>query len=225
MSQRESKGRPSAPKSRFAGLVAWLSAYPRCQWAIAKARRVQIVLTAALLVTGLTAWALAIVQPWTNRSDAGPTIAGPSGFDTGKIRSMSVALEKLFGDVMPQASKPLRRNPFASPDGAQESVASPPSVAPAEPRAGQLQRQLPQAVRPESPAAAAPSVSPPAVLEAAKRMRLEVILITPAGDRWAVINGQNCREGDAVAGFRIVEIQEGKVKLQQAGTICLLRMQ
>jgi len=225
MSERTSQGQPLAARSRFSGLVAWLASYPRSRWAVAKARRVQIVLTAALLVTGLTAWALAVVQPWTSRSDVGLTIAGPSGFDSGKIRSMSAAFEKRCGDVMPQASKPLRRNPFASPDGAPEAVASPPSVAPAEPLAGQSQRRLPPAVRPEIPAAPPLSVSPSAALEAARRMRLEMILITPAGDRWAVINGQNCREGDAVAGFRIVEIQEGKVKLQQAGAICLLRME
>jgi hypothetical protein len=63
-----------------------------------------------------------------------------------------------------------------------------------------------------------------AILEVVRNLRLEVTLITPAGERWAVIGGENYREGDTIAGMEIVEIQEGRVKLRQAGCTCLLRM-
>jgi len=225
MSERTSQGRPLTARSRFSGLVARLASYPRSRWAVAKARRVHIVLTAALLVTGLTAWALAVVQPWTSRFEVSPVLVDAPGLDPEKVRAISAALEKLYSDVMPQPSAPLRRNPFASPAGAEAPPQSAPAARPAERLSGEPQYRSPEPARAESPAAPPASVSPLAALEAAKRLRLEVILITPAGDRWAVINGQNYRQGDAVAGFRIVEIQEGKVRLQQAGTICLLRME
>ena len=225
MSERTSQGRLLTARSRLSGLVAWLASYPRSRWAVAKARRVHIVLTAALLVTGLTAWALAVVQPWTSRFEVSPVLVAPPGLDPEKVRAISAALDKLYGEVMPQPSAPLRRNPFASPDGAEAPPQSTPAARPAELSSGEPQSRSPETARAESPAPPAASVLPLAALEAAKRLRLEVILITPAGDRWAVINGQNYRQGDAVAGFRIVEIQEGKVRLQQAGTICLLRME
>jgi hypothetical protein len=63
-----------------------------------------------------------------------------------------------------------------------------------------------------------------AILEVVRNLRLEVTLITPAGERWAVIDGVNYREGDTIAGMEIVEIQEGRVKLRQAGMTCLLRI-
>ena len=62
------------------------------------------------------------------------------------------------------------------------------------------------------------------ILETIKGLRLEVTLTAPTGERWAVINGENLREGDTIAGLEIIEIQEGKVKLQRGGMSCLLRM-
>jgi hypothetical protein len=70
--------------------------------------------------------------------------------------------------------------------------------------------------------AAAPT--PRQILEEARGLRLEVILTTPSGERWVVINGTSYREGDAVAGMEIVEIQGTRIKLQRAGMMCLLRM-
>jgi hypothetical protein len=39
-----------------------------------------------------------------------------------------------------------------------------------------------------------------------------------------VINGKDYHPGDRVEGLRLVEIQEGKVKLEQGGVTCVLRM-
>jgi hypothetical protein len=215
-------------------LFAWLAARPRGRWATARGRCVQTGLTASLLLAALAAWALALVQPWARpgRADRGiVTIAG--GMDTGKIRAAAADVERLCATA-PAPVKPLRRNPFA------------PRVASAAPKSekapGTLSCRVPDtfsdsgvremrqaaggAGRTTDPAASAAKAAPAvqAVLEAVRGLRLEVILTTQAGERWAVINGRNLREGDRVAGLEIVEIQEGKVRLQQGGLTCLLRM-
>jgi len=217
-------------------LFAWLAARPRGRWATARGRCVQTGLTASLLLAGLAAWALALVQPWTRpgRADLGiVTIAG--GMDTGKIRAAAADVERLCATA-PTPVKPLRRNPFApkaasaAPDRRPSATAlggvreprTPAGGAGPQPDAGAsgYVRTCPAA--PAAGLGAAPAVQ--AVLEAVRGLRLEVILTTPAGERWTVINGRNLREGDRIAGLEIVEIQEGRVRLQQGGVTCLLRM-
>ena len=112
--------------------------------------------------------------------------------------------------------RPLRpaRNLFARTAGT--AVVRPAAVT------GTAIEPAPVVEKPVRPAAAS---SAKAVLEAVKALRLEVTLVAPSGRRSAVINGDEYREGETVAGFLIVEIQEGKVKLQQAGILCLLRME
>ena len=231
----ETATQPGAAPSptRWGVLFAWLAARPRGRWATARGRCVQTGLTASLLLAGLAAWALALVQPWTGRpADRGiVTIAG--GMDTGRIRAAAADVDRLCA-AAPTPVKPPRRNPFA-PKAASAAPGS-------EKVSGTLSRRVPVTFsdpglrEPRTPgrlgdqeagpadgaARAAPAVQ--AVLEAVRGLRLEVILTTPAGERWAVINGRNLREGDRVAGLEIVEIQEGRVRLQQGGVTCLLRM-
>ena len=210
--------------TRWGVLFAWLAARPRGRWATARGRCVQTGLTASLLLAGLAAWALALVQPWTRpgRADRGiVTIAG--GMDTGKIRAAAADVERLCATA-PTPVKPLRRNPFA-PKAASAATDRRPSAT-ALPGVREPRTPAGGAGRTTGPADGAAKAAPPvqAVLEAVRGLRLEMILTTRAGERWAVINGRNLREGDRVAGLEIVEIQEGKVRLQQGGVTCLLRM-
>jgi multidrug efflux pump subunit AcrA (membrane-fusion protein) len=76
----------------------------------------------------------------------------------------------------------------------------------------------------EPPAVSSTPTSPAQVLAVVRTLKLEVTLIAPTGERWAVINGATYREGDAIAGLEISEIQEGKVRLRQRDITCLLRM-
>ncbi|MCX5683668.1 MAG: general secretion pathway protein GspB [Planctomycetota bacterium] len=196
--------------SRWAGLMLWLASRPRGRWATARGRWCQTVLTAALILTGVSAWALALVQPWTGRGGEHGIVSVAGGMDTEKIRSASAGVEKLF-PTQAQAARPLARNPFMP----REARAS------ADPETRRPENLRPEAATPAAPAAATPARN---ILETIKGLRLEVTLATPTGERWAVINGENLREGDTIAGLEITEIQEGKVKLQHGGTTCVLRM-
>ena len=205
-----------------AGLLAWLAARPRGRWATARGRWVQTVLTSGLLLTGLTAWALALVQPWTAYPGDHGIVTFVNGVDTARIRAASTDIEKLCRSRVGAPPQALGRNPFASPGASSETVQR---VAAAT-GAGQHSRP-PEAGTGGEPARAPgthPTATPQAILEVVRNLRLEVTLITPAGERWAVIGGVNYREGDTIAGMEIVEIQEGRVKLRQAGMTCLLRM-
>jgi len=209
MNEQPTNGGAVTP-SRWAGLMLWLASQPRGWWATARGRWCQTFLTAGLVVASISAWALAIVQPWTGRPAEYGVVSVAEGLDTGKIRAASGSVEKLFPDRA-TAVRPLARNPFA--------------VRAAHAAAGR-ETARPESRRPDKAAAAAPE-RPPDVkttLEVVKGLRLEVTLTTPTGERWAVINGENLREGDTIAGLEITEIQEGKVKLQRGGTSCLLRM-
>jgi len=189
--------------SRWAGLMLWLASHPRGRWATARGRWCQTLLTAALIVAGVSAWALALVQPWTGRSGNYGIVTSAEGMDTEKIRAASLTVENLFPAQAP-AARPLARNPFA-------------------PRAGQGAAGQEGGQSDKAPPAA---LATPArnILETIKGLRLEVTLTAPTGERWAVINGENLREGDTIAGLEISEIQEGKVKLRHGGTTCVLRM-
>ena len=207
MTERPSNGGWLAGRrGDWAGLLSWLAARPRGRWATARGRWAQTVLTAALLLAGLSAWALALVQPWTVRTMEHGVVTMTGVLDTEKIRSAASDVEKLL--VEPAAvTKPVRRNPFVL--GA---------AATGEPPADAYRR--PSSVGSGGDAAATPD----AILRTVRGLKLEVILTTAGGERWAVINGEKVREGDAIAGLEIVEIQEGRVRLQQGGVTCLLRM-
>lgn len=224
MSPGETTSAAAPERTGGAGLVAWLAGRQRGRWATCRGRWIKTVMTAALIVTGLSAWAVALVQPWTARPTDPSVITAGVVMDAAKVRLGLAGDRGIVTEYVPPSPKPLRRNPF---DGPRPAVVGPPCV-----RTPSADPPAPSSV--ESPAvksavpspapSAAPPPTPQKVLETAKSLRLAVILITPTGERWAVINGERYREGDAVAGLEIVEIREGHVKLQQAGVICLLRM-
>lgn len=204
------------PPAFGANVIAWLGGHGRGLWATSRGRWIHGTLTIALLVTGVSAWALALVQPWTSRTANAGMVAVTTGVDADKIRSAEVDPEALLSEGTAPQVKPIRRNPFV----AGPVAAGVPSVAgrqdPAAAPCGETEAEVPAGTPAEQGVAG--------VLETVKGLRLEVILLAPAGERWAVINSRNYREGDAVAGLRIVEIQESRVRLQQGAVTCLLRM-
>ena len=222
MTENQDKSRVARGLAWGAGLVAWLAARPRGRWATARGRWVQTVLTSGLVLAGLGAWALALVQPWTARRGDHGIVAVTDGVDTDRIRSVTDDVERLCASRVGPARPAPARNPFASPGAANERIQQAPRPA----AAGQALRTIDAKTgetSPKTPEASAP-VTAQAMLETVRSLRLEVTLINPASERWAVINGVNYREGDTVAGMEIVEIQDGRVKLRQAGMTCLLRM-
>jgi hypothetical protein len=202
--------------------MAWLSARPRGRWATARGRWFHTVLTAGLLVAGFSAWALALIQPWAGHTGYYGQEA-VSVLDAGRVRSMAAELDRLATSDEHAPPKTPKRNPFALPAAAAATAPAPAPRATAGADTGSAPRAIAAPVLAPAPAVSS-GISAKAVLDAARALRLDVTLIAPSGERWAVINGQNYREGDAVAGFQVTEIQEGKVRLQQAGMTCLLRM-
>jgi hypothetical protein len=178
-------------------------------------------LTLGLLLAALGAWAVALVQPWTVQAGDPGVVTMAAGVDTRRIRSASDEVERLFRSPAGAELEPLRRNPFAGPwtEPAADSLA---------PVATSLEDPARRGVAVASPASRGPAdaaaTTPQTILDAVKAIKLQVILLGPDQQRWAVINGKNYRRGDAVAGFDIVEIRETTVKLRQAGITCLLRI-
>jgi len=180
-------------------------------------RRVQSAVTVILIVTGLGAWAVALVQPWVGHTGEPGLITVPTAdLDADQIRAASSA-----EGWLPERRKPLvhnlSHNPFLAGAAAAE-IDGPASQG----SATETSESAPAAVPPSDADAARTPVE--GMLDAVKGLRLEVTLVSPTGERWAVINGHNYREGDLIEGFRLLEIQEGKVKLEQGGVTCLLRM-
>jgi hypothetical protein len=165
-------------------------------------RWVKATLTGALVLTGVIAWALALVQPWTSRASAMTLMATPAEVDTERLRSSAVDLETVINASPAPAAGLLKRSPFG------------PARSGTPMGAGSASKAGPSQAMPETRQ----------MLDSVKGLKVEVILTTATGERWVVINGVNYREGDAVAGMEIVEIQGTRVKLQLAGTTCLLRM-
>jgi hypothetical protein len=130
--------------------------------------------------------------------------------DAERMKAAPMDLEKLINERPAPVAASLPRSPFgpASAGGASVKV---PNV-------------MGQPARATVPAATSAEVVRQ-MLESVKGLKVDVILTTPSGEKWVVINGANYREGDAVAGMEIVEIQGTRVKLQQAGVTCLLRME
>jgi len=204
------------PNPRLAGLFAWLAGHATGRLAAGRGRWIKMILTVALLVTGLSAWALAVVQPWAART-ADPGIVALPAADVSpeKVRMLSQEVERLCGKWKERVLRPLRRNPFGGDRAAGrggEFVA--PSPGAADPAAPAVEKSLPA---PEAPTAKE-------ILSALKALRLEVTLVSPSGEHWAVIDGKDYRVGDTVGGMEIVEIGEGRVKLQRGAVTCLLRM-
>jgi len=195
-------------------LVSWLAGSPRGRWATTPGRWVQVLLTAGLLLTGLSAWALALVQPWATLGGDPGAVSIAEGLDTAKMRSMSADGERACPEYQPPAPRALRRDPFAGAAARRAVLGG--AATPASPSGA---KSVPAA------APGAPTSAAARVLETVKTLRLEVTLVAPTGERWAVINGADYREGDAIAGLEIMEIQDGKVRLQQGGLVCLLRME
>ena len=186
------------------------SAASRRRWA-------KTFMTVALLLTGIVAWALALVQPWTkNRGDRG-MIAIASSVDPEKVRQAAADIEKFLCESAAPSLKPLRWDPFQS--GRPILAESGAKPAPA-PQAEESNPSAPRKAENGSKAASAPQQT----LQMIKGLKLEVVLITATGERWAVINGESYRVGDEVAGMHVTEIKENTVKLQQGGTTCLLRI-
>jgi hypothetical protein len=173
-------------------------------------RRLKTVLTVGLVVTGLGAWAAALVQPWTARGGSPGMVTVPApALSEDRIRAVSSEGER----VPPRKKTPLFelvRNPFLGQAQAAEPVRRPAPETPAIPAS--------------APTEAAPAPKAAGVLAAVKMLHLDVTLTGPNGERWAVISGRDYREGDSVGGLKLVEVQEGKVKFEQDGVVCLLQM-
>lgn len=204
--------------------MAYLAALPRGRWATARRRWLQTIMTATLILTGMTAWAAALVQPWATRTLDANLLPVPTCIDTDKLRTASADIERVLDEPEVMPSVAPRRNPFLAvrPGGPAREVAVKPAAASAMPTS----KPVPSApAAPSAPASESQGgVSAAQVLAAVRGLRLEVTVIAPSGEKWAVINGANYREGDIVAGLEIAEIQEGRVRLRQAGVVGLLRM-
>jgi len=210
-----------------AGLLAWLAGSPPAGragtggwWATRKRQWLKTFMTTLLLLAGLGAWALAVVQPWVVRPGDPGIVALPAvTVNPEKVRSVAREVEQLCREWKEAVVRPVRRNPFAAGRQGQEV-----SAVPLEPcEVGEPARAAASAQeRPPTHVGAVPE--PKALLAVLKALRLEMTLVAPGGERWAVINRTDYREGDTVAGMEIVEIREGEVKLQRGGVTCLLRM-
>jgi len=204
-------------EARTAGLLAWLAGKTTGRWATRKRQWLKTFMTTLLLLAGLGAWALAVVQPWVVRPGDPGIVALPTvTVNPEKVRSVAREVEQLCSEWKEVAVRPLRCNPFAT--GREEWEVS---AGPLEPREAGEPARAP-ASAPARTSDAAPE--PKALLADLKALRLEMTLVAPGGERWAVINQTDYREGDTVAGMEIVEIREGEVKLQRGGVTCLLRM-
>jgi len=177
-------------------------------------------MTTLLLLAGLGAWALAVVQPCVARPGDPGIVAMPAvNVDPEKVRSVAREVEQLCREWKEAAVRPLRCNPFAASREEREVSVSRPGLR----EAGEPARAA--ASVPAGPLTRVGAAPEPKVLLAdLKALRLEMTLIALGGERWAVINRTDYREGDTVAGMEIVEIREGKVKLQRGGVTCLLRI-
>ncbi|HUU30530.1 MAG TPA: hypothetical protein VMY69_00345 [Phycisphaerae bacterium] len=224
MTERQETTRFRGCRAVGATLVAWLAASPRGRWATARGRWCQMGLTLGLLLAALGAWAVALVQPWTVQAGDPGVVTMAAGVDTRRIRSAGDEVDRLFRSPAGAELEPLRRNPFAGPwtEPAADGLA--PAPAPVAEPEGPARRGVAVASPASRGPADAAATTPQAILDAVKALKLQVILLAPDQQRWAVINGKNYRRGDAVAGFDIVEIRETTVKLRQAGITCLLRI-
>ncbi len=185
-----------------AWLLSWLASRSHGWCSTLPGHWVKVAVTGALLLGALVAWGVALIQPWARQGTAGIVPLPHLEIDLGHVPSSSAALEALCRKpVEPVRAGPLR-DPFSGP-----CATTAPCPSPSAPE--------------RAPAAEG---SPEALLEALRAFRLELTLVDPEGARWAVIDGRNYQVGDAIGGMEIVAIEEGRVKLRQGATTCVLRM-
>jgi len=190
-------------------LQAWLLGRGLDRWRSSRSRWLHAVLTVTLLVAGLSAWALALVQPWKAQA-ADPCIVAIHGQPAPqRVRAAAQEAEKLLEREVATALPTLGRNPFKTPGWA-EAPRGASGPAPASP-GGQ----------------ASPDTGPVTAKQVAETVRgltLKATVRSTRGERWAVINEKAYREGDEVAGLTLVEIGEDRAMLRRAGVTCVLKM-
>ncbi|HUX00320.1 MAG: hypothetical protein WBD63_05010 [Phycisphaerae bacterium] len=230
MSENRQVRAAQEPGRRASGLAAWLGGRTVGRPACGRSQWVKTVLTAALLVTGLSAWAIAVVQPWAARTGDPGIIALPAANVTAqKVKSVAEEAERLCTEWHRRTAPGLRRNPFVA-AGAEGPSAEAPQADPVV-RDTLYYRADPLAVAGVEPedssvleVVGGDGSTVAELLSAVKALRLEVTLTAAGGEPWAVIDGHDYRVGDTVAGMEIVEIGEGRVRLKQGTVTCLLRM-
>jgi len=166
-------------------------------------------LAAILLVAGVAAWALALVQPWKAQASDPGIVAVPGRPAPQQVQAAVQEAEHLLEPQRPPAPPALGRNPFTTP-GWVGTPNDPPG-----PRPGTGGR------------AALPGAGPMTAKEAAETLRglhLKATVHSRGGEQWAVINEKAYREGDAVAGLVLVEIGDDRATLRRDGVTCVLRM-
>jgi len=181
----------------------WLCGDRRRQWGSARTRWLHGGLTLALMLAGVAAWVLAIIQPWTVRVAAG-IVPVKGQLTPDQLRQAAAAATVGFEIPAPPQPRPIGRNPFrADVTRAEEPAASGP--------AGLAQ--------PREPVPTAQQVA-----DIVKDLKLKATILGPNGRRWAVINGSAYQEGEDVAGLRLVEVREDRARLQRADVTCVLKM-
>jgi len=196
-------------RHRFAALVQdVLLGRRRTRWRSTHGRWLRAGLTVALVVAGLTTWALAIVQPWKAQAADPGIVPIKDLLSPNRVRELAVATDQRVGPPAFGLARPVTRNPFCAKgtDGAAKPAASP---VPEEPGTGDRSCTPWTAGR---------------VAEVAQGLSLKATVASPSGERWAVINGETYREGDEVAGLRLVEVREDRARLDRAGIQCVLKM-
>jgi len=191
-----------------ATVQAWLFGGRLRHWGSARARWLNGGLTLALLLAGVAAWVLAIVQPWTVRA-ADPGIVPVKGQVT-PDRVRQVAADASLRVEAPAAKqpRPIGRNPFRA---SATASGGPAASGPCGFAGGKT-----------DPLGIAPTARQ--IADLVKDLRLKATVLGPNGQRWAVINGNTYQEGEDVAGLTLVEIREDRARLRRADVTCVLKM-
>jgi len=166
-------------------------------------------LAVALLVAGVAAWALALVQPWEAQASDPGIVAVPGRPAPQQVQAAVQEAEHLFEEVAPAAAPALGRNPFKA-------------LRRAETPNGPPRSQMETGGRSASPDAG--PVTAKEVAETARGLHLKATIRSTRGERWAVINEKAYREGDEVAGLVLIKIGDDRATLRRAGVTCMLRM-
>ncbi|MBL7139416.1 MAG: hypothetical protein ISS74_00755 [Planctomycetes bacterium] len=192
---------PSKHAGLGATLQAWFFGGRLRRWGSARSRWLNGGLTVALLLAGVVAWVLALVQPWTVRA-ADPGIVPVKGQLTpDRMREAAEAASRALDAPAPLVPRLVSRNPFRS------------AGAPAEP---------PTAGGEADALGVAPT--PREIADVVKDLKLKATVLGPNGQRWAVINGSTYQEGEEVAGLTLVEVREDRARLRRADVTCVLKM-
>jgi len=212
----------------------WLLGDPRRCRRTARRRWLHGALTVGLLLTGLAAWALALLQPWRAPATAAVVpLQAPE--PPGRVEAAAREAARLFQVPHPPALRPLARDPFegarpgptregASPS-AKEPDAAPPPPGPA--AGGEALGAEAVDGGGAGPTPGRPSAD--AVARLVVGLRLEAVVFSPDGQCRAVIGERVYRPGDRVADAEgtltnlVVEtIREDRVVLRWAGITCVL---